>query len=91
MIFNGTVIIALVRTTTYRPDVIGIYKLAAAALTGFLLAQQIAIPPDGWLPLAVMAALACGFFMLASFFLKPFQVEERASLNHLFGRKIFVW
>jgi hypothetical protein len=91
LIFNGTVIIALVRTTAYRPDVIGIYKLAAAALTGFLLAQQIAISPQGWLALAIMAALACCFFMFASYLLKPFRMEERASLNHLLGRKIFVW
>ncbi len=91
MIFNATVIIVMARITTYRPDITGFYKLGAAALVGFLLAQQIAIPTYGWSRLIAMAALACGFFMVASYFFKPFRAEERASLNQLLGRKIFIW
>lgn len=91
MIFNATVIIALARITTYRSDTIGLYKLGTAALAGFVLAHQIAIPAHGWPRLIILAALACACFMLVSYFFKPFRVEERASLNQLLGRKIFIW
>jgi hypothetical protein len=91
MIFNATVIIVMMRVTAYRPDVTGFYKLGAAALAGFLLEQQIAIPGYGLSRLVATAVLACVFFMLASYLFKPFRVEERASLNQLLGRKIFIW
>ena len=91
MIFNATVIVVMVRVTAYRPDTTGFYKLGAAALAGFLLSQQVAIPAYGWSRLIATGVLACGFFMLASYLFKPFRVEERASLNQLLGRKIFIW
>ncbi len=91
MIFNATLIAALARTTTYRPDTIGFFKLAAAALAGFVLAQQLAIPTHGWSGLLIMAVLASGLFLLAAYFFKPFKVEERARLNRLLNRKVFVW
>lgn len=91
MIFNVTVTLAMARTTAYRPDAKGFYKLGAAALAGFVLAQQIVISTPGWPRIVIMAVLACVFFMLASYLFKPFRADERASLNHLLGRKIFIW
>ncbi|MDP1559155.1 MAG: oligosaccharide flippase family protein [Nitrosomonas sp.] len=91
ILFNATIIAVLVRTTTYRPDAIGFFKLIAAALAGFVLMQSLAMPVHGWSGLLVMAALAGGLFLLAAYFLKPFRVEERARLNRLLNRKIFIW
>ncbi len=92
MLFNATIIIALTHTTTYRPDAIGFFKLIAAALAGFILAQPLfAMPVHGWSGLLIMAMLAEGLFLLVAYFLRPFRVEERARLNRLVNRKIFVW
>jgi O-antigen/teichoic acid export membrane protein len=91
MIFNVTVTLALTRITAYRPDATGFYKLGAAALAGFVLAQQIVISTPGWPRVTLMAVLACVLFMLTSYFFKPFRADERATLNHLLGRKIFIW
>jgi len=91
IVINVTIIAALVRFTTYRPDTIGFLKLAASALVAFVLIQQLAMPVHGWSGLLVMAALAGGLFLLTSYFLKPFRVEERARLNRLLNRKIFIW
>ena len=91
MLFNATLITVLARTTTYRPDAIGLFKLIAAALAGFVLTQQLAMPVHGWSGLLMMAALAGGLFLLAAYFLKPFRVEERARLNRLLNRRIFIW
>lgn len=91
IIFNTTLIVALTRTTTYRPDSIGFFKLVVATLVGLILTQQFAIPLHGWPGVLIKAALASSFFLLAAYFIKPFQAEERARLNRLFNHKIFVW
>ncbi len=91
VIFNATLIAAMANTTIYRPDTIGFLKLAAAALAGFMLTQQIAMPIHRWSDLLIVAALACGLYLLVSYFFKPFQLEERARLNRLFKRRVFVW
>jgi O-antigen/teichoic acid export membrane protein len=91
MIYNAVLIIGLMLSTTYRPDSIGFFKLAAAALVGFVLVRQLEIPVNGWLDLLIMAVLACSSFLLTAYFIKPFQIEERSRINRLLNRKIFAW
>ena len=91
VIFNAIIIGAMVYTTTYRPDTVGFLKLTGAALAGFVIMQQVAMPTHGWPDLLIMAALACGLYLLASYFFRPFKQEERARLNRLFKRRIFIW
>ncbi|MDP3282681.1 MAG: oligosaccharide flippase family protein [Nitrosomonas sp.] len=91
MIHNAVLIIGLMLSTTYRPDNIGFFKLAAAALVGFILVRQLEIPVNGWLDLLIMAVLASSSFLLTAYFIKPFQMEERSRLNRLLNRKIFAW
>ncbi len=91
ILFSGTLIIALAHTTAYRFDVIGFFKLIVAAVIGFVFTQQLAFSIQSWLDLLLTAILSCGFFLLISFFIKPFYVEEREKLNRLFNRKIFIW
>jgi O-antigen/teichoic acid export membrane protein len=55
------------------------------------LAQQTIVPTHGWLDLALVAAIALNFFLLTSYFLKPFREEERTRLNRMLNRNIFVW
>jgi O-antigen/teichoic acid export membrane protein len=56
-----------------------------------LLIQQISVPLKNWFAFDVTAIFACGFFLLISYFLKPFRVEERARLNNVFNCNYFVW
>ncbi len=91
MIFNTTLIAALSRTTTYRPDATGLMKLAAAALIAFGVTQQIGLTKHGWYGFIIMASLAGGLYLLVSYFIKPFHVEERGRLNRLLKRRVFVW
>lgn len=43
------------------------------------------------LGLAMLAALVLGLFLLVAFLFKPFTAEERATLNRLLKRNVFVW
>ena len=91
VLFSGTLIAALTHMTAYRFDYAGSFKLILAASIGFLFMQQLAFSMKSWLDLLLMAVLSCGFFLLISFFIKPFYKEEREKLNRLFNCKIFVW
>ena len=91
MIYNAVLVIGLMHSTAYRPDSIGFFKVAAAALVGFVLVRQLEIAVNGWLDLFIMAVLASSSFLLTAYFIKPFQVEERSRLNRLLNRKIFAW
>ncbi len=53
--------------------------------------KQFEIKTQGWFDLSMTALFACGFFLLTSFFFKPFRSEERARLNRLLKRNVFVW
>lgn len=124
LLFNATLVIAMMITTAYRPDTVGFFKLAAAAFVGIVLcvltrmawegsllpyvndfvrlpsevqsilfmipAQQTTLPTE-WLGLTLMAALACGLFLVVAYFIKPFRLEERIRLNRLLSRNVFVW
>ncbi len=51
-----------------------------------LSAQQIVVPAHGWPDLAATATLACSLFLLASYFFKPFRLEERMRLLGLINK-----
>jgi hypothetical protein len=91
MIFNTTLIAVLSRATAYRPDAMGFMKLTVAALIAFGMAQQIGMPKLNWPGFIVMASLACSLYLLVSYFIKPFYMEERDRLNRLLKRRIFIW
>jgi len=91
ILFNTMLITALTRITSYRLDAIGFFKLIAAAFAAFVLAQQLVFSIQTWLDLLVVAIFSCSLFLLVSYFIKPFRADERARVNRLFNRKIFVW
>ncbi|MGZ4993530.1 MAG: lipopolysaccharide biosynthesis protein [Methylobacter sp.] len=61
------------------------------AIVSECLAQQIVVSAHGCLDLVLMAAITLSFFLLTSYFFKPFKVEERARLNRLLNRNLFIW
>ena len=85
-IFVMALIISLSRATTYRPDVIGFFKLATAAFASFLLARLIPISTDGWSGLIIKMMLSCGFFLLAAFVMKAFNMEDRRKIKRLLNK-----
>jgi O-antigen/teichoic acid export membrane protein len=91
MIFNTTLIVALSRATTYRPDAVGFMKLMTATLIAWGVTQQIGLMKDNWASFIGEASFACGLYLLVSYILKPFCIEERNRLNILLKRRIFIW
>jgi len=85
-IFVMALIISLSRATTYRPDVIGFFKLSTAALASFLLARLIPISADGWSGLIIKIMLSAGFFLLAAFVMKAFNMEDRRKMKRLLNK-----
>lgn len=91
ILFNITLIIALIRTTTYMPDYIGFVKLFLAALISFSLARYLTMPVHEWLGLVIMVILVVSLYLLSAYFIKPFRAEERIRLNRMLNRKVFIW
>lgn len=91
-LFNAIVQFALMRRTAYRPDRLGAVKLFGAAAIAYALAWplgHIGLPSSVavWLAACVLVAGYLGVAWL----LKPFTVDERARLNTLFRRPVFIW
>jgi len=57
-------------------------------ITFNLLAYNTEIKMQDWQNLALTTALSCGFFLLASYFFKPFRVEEQMRLIQLLNNKL---
>lgn len=75
----------------YVNDSVGSFKAFQSIGSEFLAQQFDVSTAQGWLSLAIMALLACGLFLLVSFFFKPFRVEERTRLNRPLNRNLFLW
>jgi O-antigen/teichoic acid export membrane protein len=69
---------------------VGLLENVQAIFSEFL-AKENPAQANGWLDLAIMAVLALVPYLLVSSFFKPFRMEERARLNHLLKRNIFIW
>lgn len=91
ILFNCTLINALVRTNIYRPDYVGFVKLIIAAVIISILQLYFSLEIKGWFDLIIIAIVVFSCYMLITFFIKPFQVEERRKLNQFVGRNIFFW
>ncbi|MDD5277471.1 MAG: hypothetical protein PHR16_15495 [Methylovulum sp.] len=59
-----------------------------ALISGILAQQAKAVAVHGWLDLSVMGVLACGFFLLAAYFFKPFHKDERIRMKQLINNKL---
>jgi O-antigen/teichoic acid export membrane protein len=60
-------------------------------ITTILRIQQIELFAGVWLNLAVIATFSLSFFLLVSYFFKPFQPKESMRLNRILKRNIFIW
>ena len=94
IIFNLTVVSAMVHTTSYRVDTIGFFKLMVAGLISYILTESsthlLALPTQGLLGLFLLATLAGIFYLLAAYFLKPFRQDEIGRLVRVVKHKISV-
>lgn len=91
LVFNGLILAGVMRHAGYRPDTPGFYKLLAAALAAFLVASWLPAMHQDWVRLLVVALLTTAGFLLTAWWLKPFAEEERARLNGLLNRRLFIW
>ncbi len=91
LVFNGLILSGIVRHTGYKLDVPGFSKLLIAALAGFLASAWMPAIQPVWARLLAVAMLATIVFLLVAWWIKPFAEEERARLNGLLNRRLFVW
>ncbi len=91
VVFNSVILAGLVRHADYRPDHRGLYKLLAAALAGYLAAAWLPAMRSDSAHLIIVAMLVMVAYLLVAWSIKPFSEEERARLNRLFNRKLFIW
>lgn len=91
LVFNGLILAGIVRYTGYRPDTRGFYKLLAAALAGFFGAFWLPAMQPEWAYMIAVAVLGTAVFLLVAWWIKPFAEEERARLNGLLKRRLFIW
>lgn len=91
IVFNSMILAGLVRNTDYRPDIRGFYKLLAAALAAFLVAAWLPAMHSIWVHIVIVAMSVMVAYLLVAWLIKPFSEEERARLNRLFNRKLFIW
>ena len=93
LVFTLGFLVKMAWAGAFHPDLNGSvgFLQNIQSIVSMILTQQIAVPGDGYIGLAIMAALALGLFLLVSYCFKPFLVEERTRLNRLLNRNIFVW
>jgi hypothetical protein len=68
-------------------DSVGLLENIRVIITQFL-AKETESPIHGWLNLVITTALACCFFLLASYVFKPFRAEERMRLSRVLKNKL---
>jgi O-antigen/teichoic acid export membrane protein len=96
IIFNFVVIAGVSKQTTYRVDRLGFLKLVVSALISyavslFLYSEVISIWFEPKLSIVFQCASALLSYLIFSWWLKPFKTDERARINALIGRQVFVW
>ncbi len=91
IIYNFVLIFSLIRSTAYRPDSVGFFRLIVSALISLILSYYINVPIQGfWIDLFMIGLISCGFFLLSTFFINPFHKEEIARLRQLFNSNVLV-
>lgn len=91
--FITSILVTIAWTGSFKSFAIGMHGFLGNVQPNFPepLPQLITVSANGWLDLAVMAAITSSLFLLTSYLFKPFQLEERMRLNRIFRRNIFVW
>ncbi len=91
VVFMLTIQAIMVWAGLIQPCVNGFSLENIECLVSAFLAIQLELSTHGWLGLVIMGVVACGLFLLVSFFFKPFRTDERLRLNRLLKRNVFVW
>lgn len=91
LVFNGILLIGMSSKTGYQADFPGFIKLIVSALAGYLVALSLTAITSVTLKLIGAAFLVAVVFLVVAYIAKPFAVDERARINHLLKRNLFVW
>lgn len=91
LVFNGVILARLSHEEAYRMDRAGVSRLVAVTLLSFALVAWVPWTVDTWGELIGAALASCLAYLFAAYLFKPFTPSERASINRLANRKIFVW
>ncbi|MHB1084271.1 MAG: lipopolysaccharide biosynthesis protein [Thiobacillus sp.] len=91
LVFNGILLFGISKKLGYRADFIGLRKLVVSALAGYLMALPLSDMHSVAAKLVGAAFLVAAVFLAVAYVAKPFAAEERARINRLINRRLFVW
>ncbi len=95
-LLHNIVVVTGVSKLGYRADRLGFVKLVVSALAAYGVSMLLRLESaDAWAPSWLLVVLRCALAVLAylacAWWLKPFSASERARINSLLNRRIFVW
>jgi len=91
LVFNGIMFFAMSRKKGYHADFTGFQKLVVSALAGYLVALSLTAIKSVAIKLVGMIFLIVVIFLVIAYLAKPFNEDERAKINRLLNRSLFVW
>lgn len=91
ILFCTTILRGVAKTTGYRADFLGFYKMLLSALLAYLGSIVLLVPTDTWLGLAVVVIIGSLAFLLTAAIIKPFSELERTRINQFIKRDLFIW
>jgi O-antigen/teichoic acid export membrane protein len=91
-VFNTIIFIGMSRGMGYSADFTGFQKLAVCAFAGYLSAFFLVTAVTPLLTELIGQAITIlAVFLIAAYIAKPFTADERAKINSLLNRRLFVW
>ena len=91
VLYNGAIVIGLVRRIDYRGDPLAFGKLMVAAILACAVASMVPATDVLATGVAIRGVVAIGAFLVAAWLLKPFGGSEGDRLNRLLRWRWFVW
>jgi O-antigen/teichoic acid export membrane protein len=91
LFFNVIVLVQMRVRCGYRGDPASTFKLGLAAFAAYFVAVGATGAHRAWATLVLDVLVVCAVYLLVAWLLKPFTDLERARLNALANRRLFIW
>lgn len=91
LVFNAIMLIGMSGKMGYQADFTGFRKMVVSALAGYLVALSLTAIKSVAVKLVGVAFVVVVVFLIAAYIAKPFTGDERAKINRLLNRRLFVW
>ena len=73
----------------YNHDAISLCKILVSCILAITIMSQ--LPVNSYIHLFLSAVFSLFLFLVCTYIVKPFTLDERAAINRMIGKNIFVW